>query len=109
MTEHPKAELLRAIAEGKQMQVQYNNWDGRWVDCDAETALYRVYTCAPTRIKPEPKPDVVRYKIISVYDGSSSVEEAMAGYWRFSGCGACAVVKITTSGETGKVSVEAVE
>lgn len=59
-TPHKDADLLRAVADGKQMQRK--DWD-EWVDCTHEAALVRISTGMPTRVKPEPKPDVVRYAL----------------------------------------------
>ena len=44
-TPHPAADLLRAIADGKQMQELYFpgiNHPGNWCDCDADRALNRI-------------------------------------------------------------------
>ena len=44
-TPHPQADLLRAIADGKQMQeldFPGINHPGNWCDCDADRALNRI-------------------------------------------------------------------
>lgn len=57
MTEHKHAEVLRAIADGK--ACQYKSCDGRWIDAwDANPINQPKWEW---RIKPEPKPDYVRY------------------------------------------------
>lgn len=51
-TPHPKADLLRAIADGRQMQIKRPS---EWRDCDASTALAGLASVAPhhIRIKPD--------------------------------------------------------
>lgn len=51
-TPHPQAHLLRAIADGKQMQIKRPS---EWRNCDASTALAGLASVAPhhIRIKPE--------------------------------------------------------
>ena len=52
MTPHPQAHLLRAIADGKQIQIKRSS---EWRNCDASTALTRLASVAPhhIRIKPD--------------------------------------------------------
>lgn len=52
MTPHPHADLLRAIADGRQMQIKRPS---EWRDCDASTALAGLASVAPhhIRIKPD--------------------------------------------------------
>ena len=57
-TPHPNADLLRAIADGKQMQeLDFTgiNHPGNWCDCDADRALNRISRGVEqyVRIKPE--------------------------------------------------------
>lgn len=57
-TPHPQADLLRAIADGKQMQeLDFTgiNHPGNWCDCDADRALNRISRDVEqyVRIKPE--------------------------------------------------------
>ena len=57
-TPHPQADLLRAIADGKQMQeldFPGINHPGNWCDCDADRALNRISRGVEqyVRIKPE--------------------------------------------------------
>lgn len=49
-TPHPQAELLRAIADGKQMQRHSND---EWLNCTAEAALNRLALGMSLRIKPD--------------------------------------------------------
>lgn len=51
-TPHPDAVLLRAIADGKQMQV-YGKNGTPWADASPDVALYAVHCHDPCRIKPE--------------------------------------------------------
>ena len=99
-TPHTDADLLRAVADGKQMQRK--EWD-EWVDCTHETALVRISMGMPTRVKPEPKPDVVRYIAYVPCTGFGSLEEVKRSWREFS-----VYIKATTNGETGKVTVEVV-
>lgn len=57
-TPHPQADLLRAIADGKQMQeldFPGINHPGNWCDCDADRALNRISRGVEqcVRIKPD--------------------------------------------------------
>ncbi len=57
-TPHPAADLLRAIADGKQMQeldFPGINHPGNWCDCDADRALNRISRGVEqyVRIKPD--------------------------------------------------------
>lgn len=61
-TPHKHAEVLRAIADGK--EVQFLNINDVWVDYDEDvhhSPLSRYKNTLGWRIKPEPKPDVVYY------------------------------------------------
>ncbi len=50
-TPHQNADLLRAIADGKQMQVEGN--DGKWHDASAQKTLISLLNKNPCRVKPE--------------------------------------------------------
>jgi len=50
-TPHKDADKLRAIAEGKQMQVE--GVTSLWRDASPDDALFAVYNGEPCRIKPE--------------------------------------------------------
>lgn len=111
MAEHKHAEVLRAIADGKAVQWQ-SRADGSWNDRQSlVNPLSEDFL--NWRVKPEPKPDVVRF--VNVYvDGllplslgemRHSVEECN----KVNFSSASAVAKFTVNGETRKVSVEIVE
>ena len=71
MKEHKHAEVLRAIADGKTVQRRYPNDD--WVDYVAKWHC-SILDCSETvewRVKPEPKPDVVKYLTVSKVMGLS--------------------------------------
>lgn len=83
---HKHAELIKAWADGAEIQV-YNQ---DWLDCFAPSWCdYLEY-----RIKPEPKPDEVRYVAcdawLDEYDVSSSKYDAHN-------------LKLTFDGETGQL------
>ena len=71
MAEHKHAAVLRAIADGKAVQWRLNSTWNDYVDGHPGCPLYCM-DGTEWRIKPEPKPDVVRY--VNVY-GVSGVGE----------------------------------
>lgn len=58
MKPHKHAELIKAWADGA--TIQFKNREGNWEDFDNDYALPWI-TDLGVRIKPEPKPDVVKY------------------------------------------------
>ena len=66
MAEHKHAAVLRAIADGKDVQLR-TALQGVWIDFDVDSHINPITSGinAEWRIKPEPKPDVVRY--VNVY------------------------------------------
>jgi hypothetical protein len=69
MMEHKHAEVLRAIADGKQVQYSYIPEPLDWLDyypneCATSPIEYTPHVL--WRIKPEPKPDVVYYAIVEI-------------------------------------------
>ena len=98
MKEHKHAEVLRAIADGKTVQC---NIDGKWVD----SWLFHSFKDPLTnsdyewRIKPEPKPDVVRYVNAYLWDGHRTIETAKKAQSE----DIAGRVKIVIDGETGKL------
>ena len=75
MNAHPQADLLRAIADGKTVQIQEGqNYIGgdtrRWVDADP-AAVLRVIACGATsaRIKPPVRRYRVALKSEALFDG----------------------------------------
>ena len=73
MKPHKHAEVLRAIADGK--EVQYSNFEDYW--CVPYGSGFNPIDNHDFqwRIKPEPKPDVVRYMTITAHSyGALSAE-----------------------------------
>lgn len=104
---HKHYETILAYAEGKQIQYQ-NNHDGKWID----TGHPSFYDAYEYRVKPEPKPDVIKYTIIGVCKGG--YHHTPGVYFRpplqtsFDDRGHFTVVgkiKLTFDGETGKLKV----
>lgn len=82
---HKHAELIKAWADGAEIQVEETT--GSWVDIPCP-----LWRCSTTyRIKPEPKPDVVRYGM---------VVDNRYGSLTLARC-ACDNIKLTFDGETG--------
>ena len=86
---HKHAELIHAWADGAKIQVKFN--ENTWIDLDTpnwdSTYIFR--------IKPEPKPDIVKYV---------KVEALEAGFCRWDSCFPhFANLKLTFDGETGKL------
>lgn len=101
MAEHKHAEVLRAIADGKPVQWQ-SLADGGWIDpLGSMNPLIDIHL--NWRVKPEPKPDVVRW--LCRFDDGKWAE------YTHRQCGECfPQIKAVTDGETGKLkSVEIVE
>jgi hypothetical protein len=86
---HKHYDMIVAWAEGKEIQVE--EMDGTWSDIQGPSwSGHNHY-----RIKPEPKPDVVKYLIRGLVSNSSWLEfDNQTGY---------ECVKITFDGETGKL------
>lgn len=102
MAEHKHAEVLRAIADGKDVQWQDLSI-GRWND---PTPQMNPIGDAHLnwRVKPERKPDLVWYA--SVYDkhiGNTTSVKEMAWRWKSECRG---VIVITFDGETGELKVK---
>lgn len=103
MAEHKHAEVLRAIADGKVVQWQ-SRADGSWNDRQSlVNPLCEDFL--NWRVKPEPKPDVVRYLPAYKNTGYVSFEKSASIHGE-----AIGHVRLTIDGETGKLkSVEIVE
>ena len=91
-TPHPHADLLRAIADGRQMQIKRPS---EWRDCDASTALAGLASVAPhhIRIKPDtvtingiecPAPMRVEPEMGSWYYAPTPTNEAKFTLWAWS-------------------------
>ena len=96
MAEHKHAAVLRAIADGKAVQWRLNSTWNDYVDGHPGCPLYCM-DGTEWRIKPERKPDVVRY--VNLYDKEACVN-------RFHAIGAddlLGTIKCTIDGETGKL------
>ena len=59
---HPQAALIKQWADGAQIQ-WYNRSDKCWQDIGSMIHTWSSYS--PYRVKPEPKPDYVRYAVLS--------------------------------------------
>ena len=95
-TPHKHAELIKAWAEGHPIQVSLDGIG--WFSCDKE--------CAPSflpihqyRIKPEPKPDVVRF-VVYEWD---PVNERTSGGIPMNSQNCFFNIKLIFYGETGKL------
>ncbi len=105
MAEHKHAEVLRAIADGKDVQWQSMS-DGSWND--RRGIFNPIVDCHNNwRVKPEPKPDVVRYVAASSqWTGWTDIATAKQGSYG----DAKNICKLTFEADTGKLkSVEIVE
>ena len=88
MKPHKHAELIKAWADGAEIQYLAHD-DKKWYDCKKPMTWYEndIY-----RIKPEPKPDVVRLYAVMV--GGGIYESFKADYSN---------LKLTFDGETGEL------
>lgn len=64
---HKHSEIIKAWADGA--TIQYNAGDGMWVDSTENNPAWRIES--EYRIKPEPKPDIVKYLDISAGVGTT--------------------------------------
>lgn len=96
MAEHKHAAVLRAIADGRDVQWRSVHM-GHWNELSVGYYSPITHQDLEWRIKPEPKPDVVRY--VNLYDKEACVN-------RFHAIGAddlLGTIKCTIDGETGKL------
>jgi len=100
MAEHKHAAVLRAIADKGIESVEYLGVSGRWL---VSYGNMNPITCPERewRIKPEPKPDVVRYWPVNTTGGLRTLEEAREYF-----PGAMYIIKLTFDGETDKCRAE---
>ena len=82
---HKHYDVIVAWAEGKEIQVKH---EGRWTNWDYAIPPY--HNEYEYRIKPEPKPDVVREGMVSL---------SGIAYWGFPNPN----LRLTFDGETGKL------
>jgi len=89
MKPHKYADLIHAWADGVQIQVKYDDW--------VDTSNPQWNENFQYRIKPEPKPDIVRY-----HEVFHRVTESLQSPYHN--------VKVTFDGETGQLkSVEVIK
>jgi hypothetical protein len=90
MKPHKHAEVIKAFADGIECEF-FGDASNRWLNIDTfNTFDY----CDKVRIKPEPKPDVVKYITATNYDSIYNVTNSK---WDLDN------VKLTFDGETGKL------
>lgn len=63
---HKHAAVIKAWADGATVQVKYE-WTGHWYDLPASSSTW--HALHEYRIKPEPKPDVVKYGNANLENG----------------------------------------
>lgn len=96
-TPHKHAEILRAIADGKEVQFR-NRGGSRWFDPEYGNPIANPEL--EWRVKPEPKPDIVTYANVGSYNGKYSVltdaypDKATLTYPN---------LRLTFDGETGRL------
>ena len=90
---HKHADLIKAWADGAEIQYNYNS---EWVDCGSKPEWYEF---TEYRIKPEPKPDVVKHLITSI---DLKYKDAIA-YIADKDFIHRASLKLTFNGETGEL------
>lgn len=101
---HKHADVLRAIAEGKPVEWKTKgaqNWLS-WLGLGLNPIDHAHYDW---RVKPEPKPDVVRYWGVSEQIGYESFEKAIGEMKHF---GSSHMVKLTFNAETGECKTEVI-
>lgn len=104
---HKHAEVLRAIADGKQVQWSSpETCDGCWHDLDVDLFNPLANAVLKWRVKPEPKPDVVKYLNLdksSHGDNQCYISNEPHRHWQIS-------IKLVLDGETNEPkSVELVK
>lgn len=82
MKEHEHAELLRAIADGKQMQVQDHT--GTWYNCCGTTALRTITEGLFRRTNLRIKPDTITVNGIEVPEPLRDFPPKIGCYWAVS-------------------------
>lgn len=94
MAEHKHAAVLRAIADGKAVQCRKRE-SGEWYEIDFDMFSPITHPQFEWRIKPEPKPDVVRYLATAPNHGVDHPDEIFGE--RYS------TIKAIFDGDTGKL------
>lgn len=96
-TPHKHAEVIKAWADGAEIQVRGKLDIDKWTD-----VVGPIWNeCCQYRIKPEPKPDVVRCGIIVDSSWGYSTEKLARQYEELRP--AAGLLKLTFDGETGKL------
>ena len=85
MKERPHAELIKAWADGADIESKYG--DGRWTKCESPMWV----DGGEYRIKQEAKPDIEVFANANAYDWISFCNESAAN------------IKFTFNGDTGKL------
>ncbi len=100
MAEHKHAAVLRAIADGKDVQLR-TALQGVWIDFDVDSHINPITSGinAEWRIKPEPKPDSVHISRIALRPTSNGPQTALVNLFDTDG----GKVQYTFDGETGKL------
>lgn len=98
MAEHKHAAVLRAIADKGLGAAQWQDNKGGlmapWHDCDGFITPI-THSFLAWRIKPERKPDVVRYVMTAPEHGLDHPDESLSGKY--------SAIKAIFDGETGKL------
>lgn len=92
---HKHAELIKAWADGA--VIQYRTTENNWCDCSGNSPYWSENF--EYRIKPEPKPDVVKYLCAEKHgEGCGSLGDTyyIVDHWH-------SQLKLTFDGETGKL------
>ena len=94
MAEHKHAAVLRAIADGRDVQWRSVHM-GHWNELSVGYYSPITHQDLEWRIKPEPKPDVVRYLMTAPEHGLDHPDESLSGKY--------SAIKAIFDGETGKL------
>lgn len=99
---HVHAELIKAWAENTTLKFQcrFPEPSRDWVDCQISSPNWT--ESLEYRIKPEPKPDVVRYARAACYEYDDYFETKYTTYWTSFRSGQDNL-KATFNGETGEL------
>jgi hypothetical protein len=103
------ADLIRAALDGKTIQYQYlRTKNPIWIDIIDPASAIRVLAGESPhyeyRIKPDPKPDVVNWGVVTVDS------EAVVKHWLKNDARRyLALIKMTTNGETDEQTMEIVK
>ena len=93
MKPHKHAELIKAWADGAEIEFRFKDGIQGWSDWKPNDGRFSNDPWWEYRIKPEPKPDVVTYP-----ETATSWDEAKKTQWYVKGN-----LKLTFDGETGKL------